>query len=186
MALKSSIEGLPGHFAPAFLFALAVPGMSEPVHAQTVQPPLSARPVPDQLELSKLIWSTLLAVDHANRSGNYSVLRDMSAQGFQINNDAARLAQIFTGLRESRIDLSNSLLVPPTYTEPPRLVQDGVFEVKGAFLLRPNAIRFDLFYQWEQGRWKLFGIDLQPATMVEAMPGLAAPPQTQPAPPRKR
>jgi hypothetical protein len=137
------------------------------------------RPVPDQLELSKMIWSTILAVDHANRSGNYSVLRDMSAQGFQINNDAARLAQIFTALRQQRIDLSNALLVPPTYYEPPRQVQADVFEVKGLFQLRPTAIQFDLFYQWEQGRWKLFGIDIQPLAMIEAMPG-GQPAQQQP------
>ena len=158
--------GMPGRLAPAFLLALAFAGLPASAQTGSAQPPPSIRPVPDQLELSKLVWSTILAVDHANRSGNYSVLRDMSAQGFQINNDAARLAQIFAGLRQSRIDLSNALLVPPSYSEAPKLVQDGVFEVKGAFLLRPTSIRFDLFYQWEQGRWKLFGIDIQPMTMV--------------------
>ena len=136
----------------------------------SVQPPPSVEAVPDQLELSKLIWSTILAVDHANRSGNYSVLRDLGAQGFQINNDAATLAQIFAGLRSQRIDLANALLVPPTYLEAPRVVQPGVIEAKGVFQLRPTAIRFDMFFQWEQGRWKLFGIDIQPMEMLEAMP----------------
>lgn len=166
---------MPGFGASALLCSLATAlamAFAAPAAAQApgVQAPPSLRPVPDQLELSKLIWSTILAVDHANRSGNYSVLRDMSAQGFQINNDAARLAQIFAGLREQRIDLANVLLVPPTYYEPPRQVQPDVFEVKGLFQIRPIAIQFDLFYQWEQGRWKLFGIDIQPLSMVEAMP----------------
>lgn len=174
---------MPGPRAPAFFYPLAAGlalALAAPAAAQAppaVQAPPSLRPVPDQLELSKLIWSTILAVDHANRSGNYSVLRDMSAQGFQINNDAARLAQIFTGLREQRIDLANALLVPPTYYEPPRQLQADVFEVKGLFQIRPIAIQFDLFYQWEQGRWKLFGIDIQPLSMVEAMPGPEAVPQ---------
>ena len=144
------------------------------VHAQqasTVQAPPSVRPVPDQLEMSKLIWSTILAVDHANRSGNYSVLRDLGAQGFQINNNAAQLAQVFAGIRERRIDLSNALLVPPTYSEAPRQVQEDIFEVKGIFQLRPTSIYFDIFYRWEQGRWKLFGIDIQPLDMVDSMPG---------------
>jgi hypothetical protein len=136
----------------------------------SVQPPPSVEAVPDQLELSKLIWSTILAVDHANRSGNYSVLRDLGAQGFQINNDAATLAQIFAGLRSQRIDLSNALLVPPTYLEAPRVVRPGIIEAKGVFQLRPTAIQFDMFFQWEQGRWKLFGIDIQPMEMIEAMP----------------
>ena len=172
----------PGLRAPALVLAALAMATGGRVAAQAppaVQAPPSLRPVPDQLEMSKLIWSTMLAVDHANRSGNYSVLRDLGAQGFQINNDAARLAQIFSGLREQRIDLANTLLVPPTYYEPPRQVQADVFEVKGLFQLRPIAIQFDLFYQWEQGRWKLFGIDIQPVSMVQAMPGPPSAPQPQ-------
>ncbi|MEL7445963.1 MAG: hypothetical protein AAGK02_09130 [Pseudomonadota bacterium] len=132
----------------------------------SVQPPASARPTPSQLELSKLIWSTIAAVDHANRSGNYSVLRDLSSQAFQVNNNAAKLAQIFTGLRNSNVDLSNALLVPPTYYEPAQLVRDDVFRVRGLFQLRPVSIGFEMYFQWEQGRWKLFGIDIQPLQMT--------------------
>ena len=165
---------MPGRRTLAFFAVLALfAGLATaPATAQqpSVQPPPSVEAVPDQLELSKLIWSTMLAVDHANRSGNYSVLRDLGAQGFQINNDAATLAQIFAGLRNQRIDLSNALLVPPTYLEAPRVVQPGLIEAKGVFQLRPTAIQFDMVFQWEQGRWKLFGIDIQPLEMVEAMP----------------
>ncbi|MGN3975318.1 hypothetical protein [Tsuneonella sp. SYSU-LHT278] len=182
---------MPGRLVPAFLVSLAclVPAPAGAQGVPAVQAPPASRPVPDQLELSKLIWSTMLAVDHANRSGNYSVLRDLGAQGFQINNDAARLGQIFAGLRSSRIDLSNSLLVPPTYTEPPRQIQPDVFEVKGLFQLRPTALQFDMYFQWEQGRWKLFGIDIQPVQMVEAMPAAVMPPpparQQDPVPRRR-
>lgn len=167
---------MPGPRAPAFFLALILAAIAAPAGAQqvvnrpTVQPPLAVQPVPDQLQLSKMIWSTILAVDHANQSGNYSVLRDMSAQGFQINNNAAGLAQIFAGIRNAGVDLANALLVPPTYLEAPRQVAPDVIEVKGLFQLRPNAIYFDLFYQWEQGRWKLYGIDIQPVSMIEAMP----------------
>src|SRR4051812_17480640 len=104
-----STTRMPGPRAPAFLAALALfaglAGVPALAQQPSVQPPPSAEAVPDQLELSKLIWSTILAVDHANRSGNYSVLRDLGAQGFQINNDAAKLAEIFAGLRSQRIDL---------------------------------------------------------------------------------
>ncbi|WP_206435807.1 hypothetical protein [Tsuneonella rigui] len=191
MTLISCKFGMPGRLAPAFLFTLAAGTLGNtPLAAQshgTIQPPVSARPVPDQLEMTKMIWSTLLAVDHANRSGNYSVLRDMSAQGFQINNDPARLSQIFASLRETRIDLSNALLIAPTFLEAPRQIQQDVFEVKGVFQLRPSAIQFDLYYQWEQGRWKLFGIDIQPITMATAPPGPVATTSSSTRPtPRKR
>lgn len=186
MTLWTCLAKLLGRLAPAILLSLAASATPAFAQTGTVQPPPAVQPVPGQLELSKLIWSTILAVDHANKSGNYSVLRDMSAQGFQINNDPARLAQIFAGLRQSRLDLSNVLLVPPSYTEAPRHLQEGVFQVKGAFLLRPTAIRFDLYYQWEQGRWKVFGIDIQPSSMVDSMPEVTPPPAATPAPTARR
>jgi hypothetical protein len=109
-----------------------------------VQPPPAVAPVPGQLKLSKMIWSTILAVDHAHRSGNYSVLRDMSAQGFQINNDAASLSRVFADIRNRQIDLSQVLLVAPTYSQAPRQLQPDVIEVKGVFDIRPTAVYFEL------------------------------------------
>lgn len=177
----------PGPSAPAFrftsvsglLFAAAAlplaPAAAQQVPVQgaqpaqpTVQPPPSIRPTPSQLELSKLLWSTVAAVDHANKSGNYSVLRDISAQGFQVNFNPARLTEVFSSIRSLNIDLSNALLVPPTYYEAPQLVSNDVFRVRGVFQMRPISIGFDMYFQWEQGRWKLFGIDLQPQAMAEA------------------
>ena len=153
--------------------AALAPGaaLAQQAASSAVQPPPSVRPVPDALEMSKLVWSTILAVDHANRSGNYSVLRDLGAQGFQINNNAAQLAEVFSGIRAQRIDLANALLVPPTYQTAPRQVQPDIFQVTGMFQLRPTSIYFDIYYRWEEGRWKLFGIDIQPLEMVAAMPG---------------
>ncbi|MCV0384338.1 MAG: hypothetical protein K5799_12970 [Erythrobacter sp.] len=162
------LSKMPGLLAPAFFLSLTA--QAQQPAQPTVRPPSSVRPTPSQLELSKMIWSTIAAVDHANQSGNYSVLRDISAQGFQINNNAAQLAQVFAGFRTQQVDLSNALLVPPTYSVAPQMVREDVFRVQGIFQLRPVSIGFDLYYQWEQGRWKLFGIDLQPLEMVSSAP----------------
>ena len=198
MKMISTQNTMPGPCAPAFRFTapamasrlalslavfagLALGVGATSAHAQTiqpgatlqqpsVQPPPSLRPTPSQLELSRMIWSTVAAVDHANRSGNYSVLRDISAQAFQINYNPAKLTEIFAGLRNSNIDLSTALLVPPTYYEAPQMVREDLFRVKGLFQLRPISITFDMFFQWEQGRWKLAGIDIQPAEMIAAQP----------------
>lgn len=172
MTLFALSKKMPGPRAPAFFVSLAALAMALPAQAQqqqpTVQVPASQVPVPGQLELSKMLWSTLLAVDQANQSGNYSVLRDIASQGFQIRNNPAALAQIFTGLRNSRIDLSNALLVPPTYLEPPRLVAENVLQVRSLFQIRPSAIQIEVYYAWEQGRWKLHGVDVQPLQMATA------------------
>ncbi|MET0180111.1 MAG: hypothetical protein ABW194_06455 [Novosphingobium sp.] len=188
-------EIVPGLRAPAF-FCAALAGLAVATSASAQAPPrtltpapaaqpqLSAQPVPSELELAKMIWSTMAMVDHANRSGNYSVLRDTSATGFQIQNDPARLAEIFARIRQSRVDLSNALILAPTYSGPPRLLQADVFQVQGYFPLRPTPIFFDLYFQWEQGRWKLFGISLNPGAMID--PGAAPPPAPAVQPPRRR
>jgi len=189
MIKNIKLFGMPGLAAPAsFLCAAAVlvvpltplqaqrqPAQRQQQAAQaqpapagpqpTVQPPASVRATPSQLELSKLLWSTVVTVDSANRSGNYSVLRDLAAQSFQIENNPARLAEIFAGIRNSRIDLSNALLVPPTYTQAPVMLREDVFRVTGYFQIRPVSLSFDVLYQWEQGQWKLLGIDIKPVEM---------------------
>lgn len=174
----------------AVIACLAVPlapgaALAQPTLATGALPPPSPMPVPNELELAKLIWSTMAAVDHANLAGNYSVLRDLSAPGFQMNNDAARLAKIFETLRASNVDLSNTMLLAPTYQTAPVIMQGNVLHVKGFFGLRPTAIGFDLYYQWLQGRWRLYGVSIVPAAMSNVQPGAAPPPAPTPQPPRR-
>jgi hypothetical protein len=119
----------------------------------------------------------MAAVDHANISGNYSVLRDISAPGFQANNDSATLAQIFASLRQSRIDLSNTLLLTPTFTATPR-IQNGVMQLQGFFGLRPTAINFNLFFQWINGQWRLFGVSISERSLNPVQP-VGSPPSVR-------
>ncbi|MEZ5708027.1 MAG: hypothetical protein R3E02_01420 [Blastomonas sp.] len=154
-----------------------MPGLAQaqtaqaPDRPQVTGIPISALPVPGELEMAKLLWSTMAAVDHANQSGNYSVLRDISSPSFQVNNNAAQLAEIFRGIREARVDLSNTLVLSPSYTEPPAIVEPQVMRVRGYFGLRPTFVFFDLRYQWVSGRWRLHGIALSPSQIASEMPG---------------
>ncbi|CAM3186886.1 DUF4440 domain-containing protein [Sphingomonas antarctica] len=158
------------------ILALALALTTAPAFAQAPAP--VAAPTLEQHELMKLIWSTMAAVDQANRTGNYSVLRDLAAPGFQAVNDQAKLTAIFANLRASGVDLSSTLLLAPTYRVPPQMVQPGLVRVQGAFGMRPNAISFDLAYQFSGGQWRLFGIGVSPV----AMPTQQAAPQAAPPP----
>lgn len=173
-----SIEGGPGRHAPAFVvrcIALLLLGSAAPAAVQAQQPAPAAQPVPSAIELSKMVWSTMLAIDHANRAGNYSVLRDLGSPGFQANNDAAQLASIFASLRAQGVDLSNTLLLAPSYSAAPAMIAPGVLRLQGTFGLRPTGISFDLYYQWDAGRWKLFGVSIIPVELA----------RIQPAPPKR-
>ena len=147
--------------APALLFLAGL--IAVPALAQTQSRPAraAAAPVPDELTLSKLLWSTMAAVDQANKTGNYSVLRDLGSTGFQANNNAASLAGVFAAIRTQRIDLSNTLLLAPTYEFRPAMIEPGILRMRGRFPLRPTAIGFDLIYEWQDG-WRLHGVSIVP------------------------
>lgn len=115
----------------------------------------------DQSVVDKLVWSTLIALDQANRTGNYSVLRDLGAPSFQTRNSAATLGGIFAALRDQRVDLSNTLMVSPVYLQPPA-IQGAALRAKGIFPLRPSTIGFDLLFEDVSGEWRLLGISVTP------------------------
>lgn len=128
-----------------------------------------AAPVPDQSALLKLLWSTMAAVDQANKTGNYSVLRDLGSTGFQTNNNAAALGAVFAGIRTQRIDLSDTFLLTPTWEMAPAIIGTGLLRMRGSFNMRPTGIGFDLVYQWDQG-WRLHGVSIVPFAVPPAQP----------------
>lgn len=133
---------------------------------------------PDGPETARLVWSTLIALDHANRTGNYTVLRDLGAPEFRAANDAARLATIFARIREQDLGLGRTVLDVPVYAEPPRLTEDGRFLVSGSFAGRPQGLRFELVFRHSAGEWRIFGITLAPLPAAEP-PGAEETPATE-------
>jgi hypothetical protein len=143
--------------SPVQLFAQPPRGPAQPqTQAQAQAQPV---PVPDQLTALKMLWSMMAAVDHANRTGNYSVLRDMGSAVFQANNNPANLATIFSGLRERGVDLSNTLVVTPVWEVPPTMIAPTALRMRGTFPLRPLPIQFDMVFLWDRG-WRLDAISI--------------------------
>jgi hypothetical protein len=93
------------------LIAAGLLAMTAAGHAQTS----AQAPKPAQIDRNGvliLIRSSLLALDQANKTGNYTVLRDIGAPGFQVNS-AARLGEIFAKLRNDNLDLSGVAVIDP-------------------------------------------------------------------------
>jgi hypothetical protein len=136
--------------------------------------PTAAAPQPEyQVSVEQtlyLIRSTLLTLNDANRSGNYTVLRDLASPEFQARNTAADLAQIFSDLRRRSFDLFAAAVVAPQLTAAPAVDAKRMLRVTGYFPTRPLQINFDLAFQAAGGQWRLFGISV-------ATP--EAPPQAQ-------
>ena len=132
------------------------------------QQPVSAQKM-DEITANKLVWSSVAALDQANRTGNYSVLRDLGAPSFQANNSPTTLAGVFERLRNAHIDLANTFVVTPVYTSAPS-VQGDVLRTKGVFPLRPTAIGFDLLFQQVAGEWRILGISVVPLVRTSPQP----------------
>jgi hypothetical protein len=144
-------------------------GQIPPASAVTPQAPEPGFPTVEQVLY--LIRSTLLTLNDANRSGNYSVLRDLAAPDFQVRNTAADLAQIFADLRRRNFDLFAVALVAPQLTAAPTIDANRMLRLTGIFPTRPRQINFDLTFQVVGGQWRLFGIAV--ATPEAAPPAQA-------------
>jgi len=129
-----------------------------------------------------LVRSTLMMLNDANRSGNYSVLRDLAAPEFQARNSAADLAQSFVDLRSRKFDLFAVSFATPQFNPVPQVDANGRIRLMGFFATSPLQIRFDLTFQSVDGEWKLLAISVAtpqaPKEQSSASPPPAAPRRT--------
>lgn len=107
-----------------------------------------------------LIRSTLLALAHANATGNYTVLRDLGAPSFQAFNTAARLSGIFSNLRAQHLDLSYLAVLEPQLTTPAQRDAEGFLHIDGTYPSTMPQLTFSLVFEPVEGQWRLFSISL--------------------------
>lgn len=126
----------------------------------------SSKPeIPGEQTVTLLVRYALVSIDQANRTGNYTVLRDLATPGFRAQYTAASLATAFARIRRN-VDLSGAAVAKPILTEPPVLGEDGILHIKGYVDVTPKPVRFDLGWQASNGGWILHGIALSPGDKV--------------------
>lgn len=157
---------------PALLVAAVLIAAGAAGHAETPAP----APKPAQIDRNgvlMLVRSTLLALDHANKTGNYTVLRDIGAPGFQVNS-AARLGDVFAKLRNDNLDLSGVAVIDPQLNLLPQIEANGLMHMAGFFPSVPNQVNFDLAFAPVNGQWRLFGISV---SIGQSGPAAPTPPE---------
>ncbi|WP_320309980.1 hypothetical protein [Mesorhizobium australafricanum] len=175
--------------------ALAAPAVvgASPVLAQTSKAQKSAKPQAakpaniDRNGVLILLRGALLALDQANKTGNYTVLRDIGAPGFQANS-AARLAEIFASQRNDQLDLAGVAVLEPQLTLLPQIEPNGMLHMAGFFPSVPMQVNFELLFAPHKRQWKLFGISVSLGKggpqAPETAPEPVQPPSTEtPEPP---
>ena len=123
-----------------------------------------------------LVRSTLLALDHANKTGNYTVLRDLGAPGLQ-EKTAAQLGDIFAEQRRDGLDLGGVAVLDPQLTLLPQIEPNGMLHMAGFIPSVPVQVNFELLFAPVERQWRLFGIS------VNLTSGSPAAPEGPPASP---
>jgi hypothetical protein len=117
-----------------------------------------------------LVRSTLMALNDANRSGNYSVLRDLAGPQFQARNTAAVLSKAFAPFRIANLDLSAAGVVPPRLMAAGVRPGDGVMALEGELPLVESdpghRLRFAMEFEPVQGHWRLLTLSVNVAGAV--------------------
>jgi hypothetical protein len=123
----------------------------------------AATPPPAEVtgvEISVLVRSTVVALDQANRTGNYSVLHDLGDGSFQNAYSQAALADMFRAFRDQNVALNSVVLFDAQLDAPPQLTQDGYLHLLGHFPTTPNEVIFDITYRYEDGPWRIDGLNV--------------------------
>jgi hypothetical protein len=128
----------------------------------------TAPQIPPPEALIVLTRSAVLALHHANVTGNYTVLRDLGAPGFQSANSAAQLSASFTVLRDQRVDLSQAALLTPHLTQGPMITPQGLLGLAGYFAISPVQVNFQLLFQRTGGQWRLYGVSVSAVQTADA------------------
>jgi hypothetical protein len=144
--------------------------------AQKAAPSQPQVVMPDAEKIVLLLHTTLMTLNDALQTGNFTVMRDISAPGFRDANTAARLSLSFSDLASKGVDLSPTSVIAPQLTEPPGLDQKkGLLRLKGYFPGQPVQINFEMLYQAVDGRWRLFGLSVQPGPPTPPPASASAP-----------
>ena len=106
----------------------------------------------------------------SNRTGNYTVLRELASPSFQRRNTAADLSQIFAGLRRTNLDLSMAAVAAPRLAAPPLLDAKRRLRYKGSLPLAGGTLVFEIAYEPIGRKWLLYGlgVGLKPHHMAKA------------------
>jgi hypothetical protein len=116
-----------------------------------------------------LIRGTLLALDQANKTGNYTVLRDLGSPNFQANS-AAGLGDIFANQRKQALDFGAVAVLEPQLTLLPQIEPNGMLHMAGFFPSVPMQVNFELLFEPVNRQWKIYGVSVNLTSGVPQAP----------------
>jgi hypothetical protein len=168
--------------ASALVFGAHCAAAQEPKLRTPNTQPKQAQMTIETTTLVILIRGAIMALQQANQTGNYSVLRDLGTPVFRERFDQTGLAMAFANLRARKVNLSPALVIAPNLSKNPELDKNGELVLVGDFPTQPSRIHFELAYLQLDGIWRLSGIAVDALPPANAAQASAAPATPRAAP----
>jgi hypothetical protein len=115
---------------------------------------------PEGRVLEALVKTTLLSLNDAVVTGDYSVFHAKLSKPFRQQFTQDKIAQTFAPFAEKAVDIGIISAFTPTYGPAPSIDGEGRLLVKGYFPTEPSHCYFDLKFIQGEGNWKLVGINV--------------------------
>jgi hypothetical protein len=123
-----------------------------------------ALPTPKVEEV--MIKTSLLTLNDANLTGNYSVLHAKMARPFRERYTPDTLKQAFRSFAGHHIDAIAAM--PIVSTSAPRINDNGALLLRGYFDTTPSRLSYELDFAVSEGEWKLVTIDVKVRSLATA------------------
>ncbi len=151
-------------------------------------PPTQAAPsLPVDTEILILIRTSLLTLNDAMGTGNFTVLRDIIAPSVHEQNTAGNLYQTFSNLIVQKLDLRAVATLSPNLTRAPAIGPDRRLRISGFYPGHSVQTNFDLTFEAVNRQWRLYGlaVNIGPPTSAlqpESSPGVKSAPAAKTLP----
>ncbi|WP_439613394.1 hypothetical protein [Reyranella sp.] len=117
--------------------------------------------VPSDRVLETLVKASLLTLNDANVTGNYSVLHAKLSKPFRQQFSPEKLKATFREFSQGNADFDIIAAMKPAYDPPPEVDGDGKLVAKGSFPTEPSRLLFELEFIPSDGEWKLIRIHVK-------------------------
>jgi hypothetical protein len=114
--------------------------------------------VPSPTAQEILIKTSLLTLNDAIVSGNYTVLHAKLAKPFREQFAPDRLKQAFQNFADKKIDMAAISAVPPVATDDARIDDRGALLLHGRFDVDRSRLVYELEFLPSEGEWKPLGL----------------------------
>jgi hypothetical protein len=128
-------------------------------------PALAEDKVPNAFLQEILIKTSLLTLNDANITGNYTVLHAKLAKPFRDQFSPERLKQVFKPFADKKLDYGLIAAKPPVATQLAAIDKRGALLLRGYFDTRPSRLSYELDFLPSQGEWKPIKLNIDIKTV---------------------